>query len=195
MNNASAQAQHVYAIGIGSNRSLTRSLSPRAIVNAAFEALNEAPLHLLEHSPIIASRPIGPSLRSYANAAAIVATALEPLAMLDALQAIERHFHRRRYRRWGPRTLDLDLLLWSGGIVAQKRLAVPHPAFATRAFILEPLRAIAPGWRDPVTGLTITQLGTRLAHPKPVDRHTHSPPLSIGRFRFEVRDPLLSLRG
>jgi 2-amino-4-hydroxy-6-hydroxymethyldihydropteridine diphosphokinase len=170
MNNASAQPKHVYAIGIGSNRSLARGLGPRAIVEAAFEALNDAPLHLLDQSPVIASRPIGPSLRTYANAAAIIATQLEPLAMLDALQAIERHFHRRRYRRWGPRTLDLDLLLWSGGIVAHKRLAVPHPAFATRAFVLEPLRAIAPGWRDPAIGLTVTQLATRLAHPKPVDR-------------------------
>jgi 2-amino-4-hydroxy-6-hydroxymethyldihydropteridine diphosphokinase len=170
MNNPSAPARHVYAIGIGSNRSLTRDLGPRAIVEAAFDALDEAPLHLLDQSPIITSRPIGPSLRSYANAAAIVATALEPLAMLDALQAIERHFHRRRYRRWGPRTLDLDLLLWSGGIVAQKRLAVPHPAFAARAFVLEPLRAIAPDWREPMTGLTITQLAARLTRPKPVDR-------------------------
>jgi len=164
-----AQTGHLYAVGIGSNRPLSRALGPRAIVEAAFAALDEAPLRLVARSPIITTRPLGPSLRIYANAAALVAAPLEPLAMLALLQAIERRFHRRRYRRWGPRTLDLDLLLWSGGRVNEPRLTVPHPAFRARAFVLGPLHAIAPAWRDPVTGLTIAQLRARLAHPKPVD--------------------------
>lgn len=168
-----AQAGHLYAVGIGSNRPLARTLGPRAIVEAAFAALDEAPLRLVARSPIIATRPLGPSLRRYANAAALVATPLEPLVMLALLQTIERRFHRRRYRRWGPRTLDLDLLLWSGGTVNEPRLIVPHPAFRSRTFVLEPLHAIAPGWRDPATGLTIAQLHTRLTYPKPVDRSPH----------------------
>lgn len=164
-----ARSGHLYAVGLGSNRPLSHALGPRAIVEAAFAALDEAPLRLIARSPIIATRPLGPSSRTYANAATLVAAPLEPLAMLALLQVLERRFHRRRYRRWGPRTLDLDLLLWSGGRVNEPHLTVPHPAFRVRAFVLEPLHAIAPRWRDPVTGLTITQLRARLTHPKPVD--------------------------
>jgi 2-amino-4-hydroxy-6-hydroxymethyldihydropteridine diphosphokinase len=171
MNRAGIRAgHHLYAVGIGSNRALSRRLGPGAIVRAAFAALDVAPLSLLAHSPIIATRPLGPSARLYANAAALVSAPLPPLALLDALQAIERRFRRRRYRRWGARTLDLDLLLWSGGRVRSKRLSVPHPALPVRGFVLTPLRAIAPGWRDPITSRTIAQLATRLAKPKPVDR-------------------------
>jgi len=158
--------QQIYAVGIGSNRAMA-GLRPGDIVNAAFEALNAAPLRLLAHSPVISSRPLGPSARTYANAAALVATTLPPLAMLDQLQAIERTFHRRRYRRWGARTLDLDLLLWSGGTVRSKRLIVPHPGLRMRNFVLQPLKTIAPHWRDPDTGLTIAQLAARLSRPRP----------------------------
>ncbi|MBU0557759.1 MAG: 2-amino-4-hydroxy-6-hydroxymethyldihydropteridine diphosphokinase [Alphaproteobacteria bacterium] len=161
--------QQIYAVGIGSNR-LLAGLRPRDIVQQAFRALDTRPLRLAERSPIISSRPLGPSARSYANAAAIIVTPLRPHAMLDQLQAIERAFHRRRHRRWGARTLDLDLLLWSGGTVRSKRLTVPHPALADRGFVLEPLRAIAPQWRHPITGLTIRQLTFRLAQPRPSHR-------------------------
>ncbi|HWJ70448.1 MAG TPA: 2-amino-4-hydroxy-6-hydroxymethyldihydropteridine diphosphokinase [Sphingobium sp.] len=163
-----APVGHVYAIGLGSNRALSARLGPRRIVESACAALDEAPLRLLACSPIIATRPLGPSLRSYANAAALVATDLAPLAMLDLLQAIEHRFHRRRYRRWGPRTLDLDLLLWSGGRVASPRLTVPHPALPTRLFVLEPLCHIAPDWHHPGTGLTIRQMFSRLNRGRPV---------------------------
>jgi 2-amino-4-hydroxy-6-hydroxymethyldihydropteridine diphosphokinase len=170
MSKASAPARHLYAIGIGSNRPLSHTLTPGAIAANAITALDAAPLTLIARSPIIFTRPIGPSSRSYANAAAIVATALEPLAMLDALQAIERHFRRRRFRRWGARTLDLDLLLWSGGMVREKRLTIPHPAFHDRDFVLAPLRTIAPRWLDPSSGLTTEHLLARLTRSKPVDR-------------------------
>ncbi|MCW2382175.1 MULTISPECIES: 2-amino-4-hydroxy-6-hydroxymethyldihydropteridine diphosphokinase [unclassified Sphingobium] len=158
--------EQIYAVGIGANRPMA-GMRPRDIVRAAFDALDLAPLRLVRASPIIDSRPLGPSARTYANAAVIVSTTLPPLAMLDQLQAIERTFHRRRYRRWGPRTLDLDLLLWSGGNVRSKRLTVPHPAIADRAFVLEPLCAIAPNAEDPVSGLTIHHLASRLRKPKP----------------------------
>ncbi len=167
---AAAAGQHLYAIGLGSNRALSRKLSSRAIVEAASAALGKPPLTLLARSPIIASRPIGPSMRTYANAAALIAAPLEPLAMLDHLHAIERRFGRRRFRRWGARTLDLDLLIWSGGRVRSRRLTVPHPALPARAFVLDPLRSIARGWCDPRTSRTIAQLTARLAKPKPVDR-------------------------
>ncbi|MBN8819767.1 MAG: 2-amino-4-hydroxy-6-hydroxymethyldihydropteridine diphosphokinase [Sphingomonas sp.] len=162
--------EELYAVAIGSNRPLSRSLPPHAIVKAALRALDRPPLRLLRSSPIIATRPLGPSARSYANAAALVAAPLSPFVMLDALQAIEHRFRRRRFRRWGDRTLDLDLLLWSGGKVRSRRLTLPHAAFRDRAFVLHPLRSVAPRWRDPVTGLTVRHLAARLEKPKPVDR-------------------------
>jgi len=163
-------SQNIYAIGIGSNRALTGALKPREIVKEAFNALDENPAMLLTHSAIFPTRPLGPSARTYANAAALIASKLPPLVMLDHLQAIEKRFHRRRYRRWGARTLDLDLLLWSGGRLKHRRLTLPHPSFRNRNFVLTPLRTIVPRWRDPVSGLSITQLQARLAKAKPVDR-------------------------
>ena len=158
---SNGEMMHVYAIGIGSNRPLP-GLRPRAAVETAFAALSRPPLRLIARSPIIATRPLGPSDRTYSNAAALIETALSPLALLDHLQAIERHFGRKRYRRWGSRTLDLDILLWSGGKVRHKRLTLPHASLRERAFALKPLATIAPHWRDPVTNLTIAHLTARL---------------------------------
>jgi len=158
---------HRYAVALGSNRPLSRGLPPPAILESAFTALDEAPLRLLARSRIIVTPPLGPSRRRYANAAALVETALPPHAMLDRLQAIEHRFGRRRFRRWGARTLDLDLLLWSGGGVRTPRLTIPHPAMQDRDFMLAPLREIAPDWRDSRSGRTVRQLAARLARAQP----------------------------
>ena len=163
------EMMYVYAIGLGSNRPMRR-LSPRRIVQDAFAALAQPPLRLLSRSPIIASRPLGPSDRAYSNAAALIETALSPVDLLDHLQAIERYFGRKRYRRWGSRTLDLDILLWSGGRVRHKRLTLPHTSLRERAFALTPLSSIAPDWRDPVTGLTIAHLTARLLRAQPTTK-------------------------
>ena len=159
-----------YAIALGSNRALRRGVGPRAIVAAALAALDQAPFALLAASPIISSRPVGPSRRTYANAAAMVSAALSPLAALDALHMIERRFNRRRARRWGERTLDLDIIFWSGGRVARRRLTIPHAAYRSRTFVLAPLKAIAPTLRDPRDGLTVAALSARLRKARPVDR-------------------------
>ncbi len=82
------------------------------------------------------------------------------------LKAIEREFGRRRGRRWGPRVLDLDLVLWSGGSFRSRSLTIPHPRLEQRDFVLHPLAAIAPSWR--VRGaLTARQLAQRLARRRP----------------------------
>jgi 2-amino-4-hydroxy-6-hydroxymethyldihydropteridine diphosphokinase len=81
--------------------------------------------------------------------------------MLAALKAIERAMGRRGGRRWGARVIDLDIVLWSGGRWRTRTLVVPHPAFRARAFVLRPAAAIAPRWRDPVTGRTLAQLAAR----------------------------------
>ena len=107
--------------------------------------------------------PIGPSIRRYANSAAVIESSLEPPALLALLKRIEREFGRRLGgQRWSARVLDLDLVLWSGGCFAAPNLTIPHPLFRERAFVLAPAAAVAAGWRDPVTGLTIRQLRARL---------------------------------
>jgi 2-amino-4-hydroxy-6-hydroxymethyldihydropteridine diphosphokinase len=113
---------------------------------------------------------LGPAGRSFANAAALIESDLDPPALLARLKQVERDFGRRRGRRWGPRVLDLDIILWSEGAWATGGLIVPHPEFRNRAFVLAPLAEIAPGWRDPLTGATIRQLRHRLARRRAVDR-------------------------
>jgi 2-amino-4-hydroxy-6-hydroxymethyldihydropteridine diphosphokinase len=136
----------------------------------AISALEMPDVDVFAQSPVIASTAVGPSQRNYANAAAVVASPLEPPALLERLHEIEEHFGReRRGQRWRERILDLDLILWSGGIWADGRLTVPHPAMRTRGFVLTPAAMIAPAWRDPVSGLTIRQLQSRLTRPKPLD--------------------------
>ena len=121
--------------------------------------------------PIIASRPLGPSQRSYANGAALVKTRLAPPALLALLQGQESSFGRiRRGERWRARVLDLDIVLWGGGIWAAPGLIFPHPLFAQRRFVLGPAARIAPGWRDPLSGLTLARLHARLTRPRPLPR-------------------------
>jgi 2-amino-4-hydroxy-6-hydroxymethyldihydropteridine diphosphokinase len=120
-------------------------------------------------SQVRATPALGPAGRSFANAVAIVRSELPPPALLARLKAVEAEFGRRPGRRWGPRILDLDIILWSGGRWRDSAIEVPHSAFRKRRFVLEPLAEVAPLWRDPVTSLTVRQLLSRQAHPRPVD--------------------------
>jgi len=152
-----------YLIALGSNIAHCRHGPPPHVLRAACAALNEAPLHVVAAAPIITSAPLGPSRRHYANGAAIIETMLPPLALLDRLQAIEAAFGRtRRGQRWGARTLDLDIILWSGGPWQDHRLTIPHPAYHERLFVLTPALRIAADWRDPQSGLYVKQTHARL---------------------------------
>ncbi len=114
------------------------------------------------------SRPLGPSRRLFANAVALVETRFDPPRLLKRLKKIEWQFGRRSSgARWASRVLDLDIILWSGGAWATPYLAVPHLAFRSRSFVLDPLVEIVPRWRDPLTGLTIRQLKARLDRKRP----------------------------
>lgn len=122
-------------------------------------------------SPVIESAPLGPSRRRYANAVAVIETMrAPPPVLLQLFKGIEQAFGRRRGQRWGARALDLDIVLWSGGVWATPELTIPHPQFRARDFVLGPARQIAPDWRDPLTGLTVAQLHTRLTRPRPLPK-------------------------
>nr|WP_126177193.1 2-amino-4-hydroxy-6-hydroxymethyldihydropteridine diphosphokinase [Tsuneonella rigui] len=153
---------HRYLIALGSNMRHARHGGPREVLRAAVGALADV-ARVEAVSPIVSSAPLGPSRRRYANAAAIVSTNLAPEDLLDALHRIEHAFGRRcSGQDWRARVLDLDIVLWSGGAWASRRLVVPHSEFRTRAFVLAPARAIAADWGDPVTGQTIRHLHARL---------------------------------
>ena len=94
-----------------------------------------------------------PDQPDYINAVVELQTTLAPLALLDELQRLEQlHRRVRGAQRWGPRTLDLDLLLYGEQHIAQPRLTVPHPGLAQRAFVLLPLAEIAPALTVPGLG-------------------------------------------
>jgi 2-amino-4-hydroxy-6-hydroxymethyldihydropteridine diphosphokinase len=134
-------------------------------------ALAQLPGKLEASAPPVASRPLGPSSRRYANGAAIIATRLDPEDLLDRLQAIEQEFGRKSGgQRWAARVLDLDIVLWNGGSWSAPSLTIPHPAFRERPFVMQPACTIAAQWRDPVTQLTLCQLKHRLTKPKALPR-------------------------
>ncbi len=160
---AAPKAKTSYAIALGSNRR-SRLGSPADAVRAAAAELNVESMSGIRRTPAL-----GPAGRSFANAAAILNTDEEPAELLAALKSLERRFGRRSGRAWGPRVLDLDIILWSGGAWEGEGLVVPHPRFRERRFVLEPLAEIAPDWRDPLTGATVRQLLHRLSRPNPVD--------------------------
>ncbi|TRX72923.1 2-amino-4-hydroxy-6-hydroxymethyldihydropteridine diphosphokinase [Pseudomonas mangiferae] len=129
-------------IGLGSNLA-----DPHGQLRAALDALGCLPqTRLAAVSSLYASDPLGPPDQPrYVNAVAALETELAPLALLDALQAIETEQGRvRKDQRWGPRTLDLDILLYGELAQDTPRLTVPHYHMHARAFVLYPLADIAP---------------------------------------------------
>lgn len=128
-------------LGLGSNLA-----DPHRQLQQALQALGRLPGSTLAAvSSLYASDPLGPPDQPrYVNAVAALDTALAPLDLLDALQAIELDQGRVRERRWGPRTLDIDLLLYGDRLIDEPRLTVPHYHLHARAFVLYPLAEVAP---------------------------------------------------
>jgi 2-amino-4-hydroxy-6-hydroxymethyldihydropteridine diphosphokinase len=158
-------ARHIYAIAIGSNQPRSGRLTPRRLVAKAIARLSREPFDAFAVATIRNTAPLGPSRRRYANTAMLVGSRLEPDAMLQRLQHIEHKAGRKRHKIWGARTLDLDIILWSGGCWGSETLTIPHPLFRTRDFVLDPLEQIVGDWRDPVSGRTVRQLRARLKKP------------------------------
>ena len=145
--------------------------APRLVIAAALNALAEQGLAVRAVSTVIESAPLGPSARRYANVCALVETRHDPEELLALAKDVERIFGRRsRGLRWGARVLDIDLVLWGGGIWSSLDLTIPHPEFRSRGFVLGPAREIAGDWRDPISGLTVRQLDARLTRSRPVTR-------------------------
>jgi len=119
---------------------------PVETLRAAAVALGRRPgVEVVAGSPIYRTRPIGPSGQpDYANAVARVETTHEPEALLDVMHAVEAEFGRVRDVRWGPRTLDLDLIWYAGEERADERLILPHPRAHEREFVLRPLADLDP---------------------------------------------------
>ncbi|MFN2309430.1 MAG: 2-amino-4-hydroxy-6-hydroxymethyldihydropteridine diphosphokinase [Gammaproteobacteria bacterium] len=128
-------------IGLGSNLD-----DPRTQIERALQALSDLPeTTCTAHSAMYRSAPMGPQDQpAYINAVARLETGLSAEALLDALQAIEARHGRVRGLRWGPRTLDLDILLYGSVVSDSPRLQVPHPGLVERNFVLYPLAEIAP---------------------------------------------------
>lgn len=161
----------LYLVALGSNQRHPVLGRPRDVVAEVMGLLDETLGDVIARSPIIESAPVGPSLRRYANAALVLETKLSPDGLLDCLQEAEAALGRvRRGQRWRSRVIDLDIILWSGGVVAGPSLAIPHPLFRQRDFVLRPAAAIAPGWKDPLSGLSLQHLFARLTGPRPIPR-------------------------
>jgi len=146
----------VVFVGLGSNLQ-----DPPHQVRSALKELDGIPrTRLLERSRLYRSPPLGPPGQpDYVNAVARLHTVLSPVELLDALQALERRHGRERAERWGPRTLDLDILFYGERHIDSARLQVPHPEILRRPFVLVPLHEIAPSLRVPGWGRVADHLG------------------------------------
>jgi 2-amino-4-hydroxy-6-hydroxymethyldihydropteridine diphosphokinase len=146
-------------VGLGANVSGSWG-EPREIVLRALKELNTGPTRLSRASRLLLTAPMGrPNQPPFVNAVAEITTHLPPEALMRRLHAIEHAAGRRRGIRWGPRTLDLDLLDYRGLIRTpsypmfggKRPLLLPHPGMTERIFVLQPLAEIAPEWRHPVS--------------------------------------------
>ena len=144
-------------IALGSNLH-----TPLEQLKRALKALAQLPqTQLMAVSSFYRSKPLGPQDQpDYLNAAVEISTALSPLALLDELQRIENEQGRVRLRRWGERTLDLDILLYGDEIIQTERLTVPHYDMHNREFVIVPLAEIAPNLILP-NGQKLAELADR----------------------------------
>jgi 2-amino-4-hydroxy-6-hydroxymethyldihydropteridine diphosphokinase len=152
------------AIALGSNLSAQLDgqgdrLEPAQILSITLDLLGQHPhIQVLKQSHWYETLPVGPPQPNYLNGCCILQVGLSPLELMQILLAIEARFGRVRQLHWGPRSLDLDILLCDQDIIHTPTLTVPHPQMRQRAFVLVPLAEIAPDWIEPVTQLSIAQL-------------------------------------
>jgi 2-amino-4-hydroxy-6-hydroxymethyldihydropteridine diphosphokinase len=145
-------------IGLGSNMN-----SPRQQITTAIQSLGEIQsTQMISASSLYESKPVGPQDQGdYINAVVKLETDLVAIALLDSLQAIENDHGRERKQHWGPRTLDLDILLFGDQVIHNDRLTIPHAEICNRPFVLVPLAEINPDCVIPEKGL-VTDLVSKV---------------------------------
>jgi 2-amino-4-hydroxy-6-hydroxymethyldihydropteridine diphosphokinase len=141
-------------VGLGSN------LGDRAAyLLLGLSALSRLPeTRLLRLSPVYETDPVGPPQPPYLNMVAELETELSPTGLLAEMLRVEKALGRERRERWGPRTLDLDLLLYGDLVLEEAGLSVPHPRLHERAFVLVPLLDLLPEGRHPLLGQSFAEL-------------------------------------
>lgn len=142
-------------VGLGSN------LGDRAgmLNRAAKEISKIAGLRVVQWSPVYETDPVGkPDQPKFLNAACEIQTGLAPAELMAELLAVENRLGRTRGERWGPREIDLDILLYDGVVRAEPEVTVPHPELEQRRFVLVPLRELDPDLVHPVSGMTVSEL-------------------------------------
>jgi 2-amino-4-hydroxy-6-hydroxymethyldihydropteridine diphosphokinase len=141
-------------IGLGSNMG-DREL----LLRHALEKLEEPDIHLLRTSSLYETEPIGLQEQAwFLNLVAEFETTLFPRQLLHRAQRVERELGRKRSVVNGPRTLDIDILLYGQTVMESDELTIPHPRYAERRFVLAPLAELDPKLRDPLTGRTVTEM-------------------------------------
>lgn len=146
-------------VGLGSNMGDTEGY-----LNLGVEELRANPhIRVKAVSQYRSTKPWGNVEQDdFLNACAEIETTLDPLALLEVLQAAEQKAGRVRLVHWGPRTLDMDLLFYDNLVLDSARLVLPHPEAENRLFVMEPMAELAPFYRHPVTGRTMKDYWYRL---------------------------------
>ncbi len=141
-------------IGLGSNLG-SESESPKQHISAAIQSLGEIQsTRMINVSSLYRSKPVGPQNQDdYINAVAQIETQLDPFELLTSLQSLEKEHGRVRNERWGPRTLDLDILLFGKEVIQNDSVSIPHSEMANRSFVLVPLAEINSDCEIPGKGL------------------------------------------
>ena len=153
-------------LGLGSNIG-----DREAMLQAAVRALESPRLHIRRLSPIYETEPMDvPGQHWFLNLVAEAGTDLFPLQLLHHTGKVEALLGRRRLAPKGPRTIDIDIVLYGNAVVTTAALEIPHPRFRDRRFVLAPLADLAPDLRDPVTRKTVKQLLGEL-HGQAVRKH------------------------
>jgi len=147
------------AIAVGSNQG-----DSVRICRQAFDVLRKHPaINILKISSLYRTSPVGPVEQDrFINASAVLQTRLEPQALFELMLEVEKSFGRIRTVKWGPRTLDLDLLFYENIQLDLPVLKVPHPLMSKRLFVLMPLAEIEPDWVHPGLGLSVHEMLNRI---------------------------------
>ena len=146
-----AQLTSEVFIALGSNIGNRKNYIHNAIILLG----NNPEITVVKQSSLIETKPVGPIEQDlFINAVIEISTSLTPQELLATCLAVEEQIGRVRTQRWGPRTIDLDILLFADRIIAGANLKIPHPELSMRAFVLVPLAEIAPKIQHPVLRMT-----------------------------------------